>query len=177
MKRSPYIAQSRIDTPLGPLTAAATAAGLAGLWFDGQRHHPGPLEAPVTAANPHIEAARRQLARYWRDGRAGADAGGAFTVPLDAQGTPFQRSVWQLLLQIPSGQSCSYAELARRLGQPRAARAVGAAVGRNPLSVIVPCHRVVGSDGSLTGYAGGLPRKQALLQLEGAAVEPLAQAA
>jgi methylated-DNA-[protein]-cysteine S-methyltransferase len=92
-----------------------------------------------------------------------------FDLPLDLQaGTPFQQSVWQALLAIPRGGTTSYAELGRRLGRPQAARAVGAAVGRNPLSVVVPCHRVLGTGGSLTGYAGGLERKTALLALEGA---------
>ena len=88
--------------------------------------------------------------------------------PLDlTAGTPFQQSVWQALLQIPTGQSQTYGELARQLARPQAVRAVGAAVGRNPVSIIVPCHRVLGAGGQLTGYAGGLWRKQALLQLEG----------
>ena len=92
-----------------------------------------------------------------------------FELPLDLQaGTPFQQDVWTALLAIPRGGTTSYAELARRLGRPTAARAVGAAVGRNPISIVVPCHRVLGSGGSLTGYAGGLERKTALLELEGA---------
>ena len=93
----------------------------------------------------------------------------AFDVPLDLQGTPFQRRVWQALLAIPGGETRSYGEIARALGSAAAVRAVGGAVGRNPVSVIVPCHRVIGSDGSLTGYAGGVDRKRALLKLEGAA--------
>lgn len=157
------IAQARIDTPLGPLLAAATARGLAGLWFDGQAHHPGVLDAPEDAKQTFIVMAKEQLASYWR--RSGAPH---FELPLDAQGTPFQQAVWQALLQIPSGGTTTYAEVARRAGSPRAVRAAGAAIGRNPLSIIVPCHRVLGRDGSLTGYAGGLARKQALLQLEGA---------
>jgi methylated-DNA-[protein]-cysteine S-methyltransferase len=93
-------------------------------------------------------------------------------VPLDLLGTPFQVGVWRELLAIEPGLTCSYGDIARKLGQPTAGRAVGAAVGRNPISVIVPCHRVVGSDGSLTGYAGGLERKTALLRLEAAAPAP-----
>jgi methylated-DNA-[protein]-cysteine S-methyltransferase len=159
---SPFVAQARIETPLGPLTATATAHGLAGLWFDAQSHHPGDLTAPVGENNPFINKARRELAAYWKDGRT------AFTVPLDLQGTPFQQSVWRLLRGISPGQLESYGAMATRLGQPKAARAVGAAVGRNPIGIIVPCHRVVGANGALTGYAGGLDRKQALLRLEGA---------
>jgi len=161
---SVLVAQARIPTPLGPMTAAATARGLAGLWFDGQRHHPGALTAPVQADHPHLALAQQELAA-WFDDSAARDRG--FRVPLDLQGTPFQRAVWQLLQAIPCGGSARYGEIARRLGRPQAARAVGAAVGRNPVSLIVPCHRVLGQDGSLTGYAGGLPRKQALLALEG----------
>ena len=168
MNHSPYVAQARLGTPLGTMTAASTARGLAGLWFDGQRHHPGPIEAPVNERDPYIAQARRELTAYF--GSGGARAAG-FDVPLDAQGTPFQQSVWALLRTIRCTQLSRYGELARRLGRPQAARAVGAAVGRNPLSIIVPCHRVLGQDGSLTGYAGGLPRKRALLRLEGALVD------
>ncbi|MBL8340667.1 MAG: methylated-DNA--[protein]-cysteine S-methyltransferase [Rubrivivax sp.] len=173
------VAQARIDTPLGPMTAAATPHGLAGLWFDDQRHHPGPLAAPVDEGNPFIQQTRHELTAYFARqsgaGRGRGPAFGGFTVPLDPQGTPFQKRVWQRLMRIGDGQCSHYAELARRLGSPEAARAVGAAVGRNPISIIVPCHRVLGRDGSLTGYAGGLARKNALLQLEGAragAAEP-----
>jgi methylated-DNA-[protein]-cysteine S-methyltransferase len=163
--RPVVIAQARADTPLGAVTLAATSRGLAGLWFDGQRHHPGPIAAPVDAGQPWIAQALRQLARYF-DGAAAEP----FVLPLDPQGSAFQRTVWLALRDIACGQTSSYGALARRLGRdPGAARAVGAAVGRNPLSVIVPCHRVLGGDGSLTGYAGGLERKRALLRLEGAA--------
>jgi methylated-DNA-[protein]-cysteine S-methyltransferase len=156
-------AQARIDSPLGPILLAATARGLAGVWFDGQAHHPGPLQAPQNEQQPFIAQARDELARYWRDGPHHV-----FAVPLDASGTPFQQAVWQALRRIPAGQTRSYAQVARQAGSPRALRAAGAAIGRNPLSIIVPCHRVIGSSGALTGYAGGLPRKQALLRLEGA---------
>ena len=110
-----------------------------------------------------LQAAAAQLADYFGGRRT------RFELPLDlAWGTPFQQSVWQALLAIPSGRSSSYAALGRALGRPQAARAVGAAVGRNPLSIVVPCHRVLGAAGGLTGYAGGLERKTALLKLEGA---------
>lgn len=163
MKPRQLIAQAHFDSPLGPLTLAATAQGLAGLWFDDQAHHPGVLEAPQDADQAFIAQAHEELSRYWRDG-----AKARFQVPLDPQGTPFQQAVWQVLREIPAGTTSTYAAVATRGGRPRAVRAAGAAIGRNPLSIIVPCHRVLGQDGSLTGYAGGLPRKQALLQLEGA---------
>jgi methylated-DNA-[protein]-cysteine S-methyltransferase len=167
MKPTALVAQARLDSPLGPITVAATVKGLAGLWFDGQSHHPGPLDAPVDPQQPFIAQAREELDRYWRDGSASR-----FEVPLDAQGTPFQQAVWRALRQIPSGRTRSYAAVAADAGSPRAVRATGAAIGRNPLSIIVPCHRVLGGNGSLTGYAGGLPRKQALLRLEGALPAP-----
>jgi methylated-DNA-[protein]-cysteine S-methyltransferase len=159
-------AQCRIDTPLGPLTLAATARGLAAALFDAQSHHPGPLGVPEDHRHPHLALAAREFAAYF--GGAASRAGTGFTVPLDAQGTAFQQQVWQALLGIAPGQLSSYGAVARQVGRPAAARAVGAAVGRNPISIIVPCHRVVGAHGALTGYAGGLPRKQALLALEGA---------
>jgi methylated-DNA-[protein]-cysteine S-methyltransferase len=152
-------AQCRVNTPLGPMLLAATADGLAGAWFDGQAHHPGDPGLPDDPAHPHLAAAARALAAHWA-GRA------ATRPPLDLHGTPFQRAVWTALQAIPPGQTTSYGALAQRVGRPAAVRAVGAAVGRNPVSVLVPCHRVLGADGALTGYAGGLARKQALLRLE-----------
>jgi methylated-DNA-[protein]-cysteine S-methyltransferase len=157
------IAQARIDSPLGPITVAATERGLAGLWFDGQAHHPGPLQAPQDDEQRFIAQARDELAMYWRHGPRRA-----FSVPLDAAGTPFQQAVWVALRRIPAGQTRTYADVARQAGSPKAMRAAGAAIGRNPLSIIVPCHRVIGSSGALTGYAGGLARKRSLLELEGA---------
>ena len=160
-----FAAQSRVLTPLGPLTLAATAQGLAGAWFDGQAHHPGALEAPVDGGQRWLAQAAQELADYFAGRRR------SFSVPLDPQGTAFQASVWLALRRIACGQLHSYGAIAEEIGRPAAARAVGAAVGRNPISVIVPCHRVVGRDGSLTGYAGGLSRKEALLKLEGARLE------
>jgi len=162
LKRPALIAQADIDTPLGTLTAVATERGLAGLWFDAQKHHPGVLEAPADAGSPHIAAARAWLAAYWA--RRDTDK---IDIKLDPQGTPFQRKVWLALLKIRQGRTSTYGDIAARTGKPEAARAAGAAIGRNPISIIVPCHRVIGRDGSLTGYAGGLERKQALLQHEG----------
>jgi methylated-DNA-[protein]-cysteine S-methyltransferase len=166
----PLAAQATIDTPIGPVTALATAKGVAGLWFDAQKHHPGDLDAPVDARNPHIAAMQRWLDAYW----AGSDPS-PNDVPLDLHGTPFQRAVWKALLTIPLGHTRTYGEIATQVGGgavPRenggtAPRAVGTAVGRNPVSILVPCHRVIGANGSLTGYAGGLPRKEKLLLHEG----------
>jgi methylated-DNA-[protein]-cysteine S-methyltransferase len=153
-------AQCRIATPLGPLTLAATEHGLAAALFDAQAHHPGALDAPTDPAQPHLAQAARELGAYF------AGTLQRFTVALDAQGTPFQQQVWQALLGIPAGALSSYGAIAGQIGRPAAARAVGAAVGRNPIAIIVPCHRVVGAGGALTGYAAGLPRKEALLKLE-----------
>jgi len=157
-------AHTTINTPLGKLLLARTTKGLAGVWFDGQKHHPAPLTAMRSPDDELLRRAAEQLHAYF------AGEGLGFDVPLDLQGTPFQRAVWQALLAIPSGETRSYGEIAAALGSASAVRAVGGAVGRNPVSVIVPCHRVVGSDGSLTGYAGGVDRKRALLELEHAEV-------
>jgi methylated-DNA-[protein]-cysteine S-methyltransferase len=161
--RTDCTAQLAVGTPLGTLRLARTSAGLAGAWFDGQKHHPGPLPAPERADDTLLLAAAAQLAAYF----AGDTSG--FDMPLDLRGTPFQVAVWRALLAIGRGQTCRYADVARAVGSPAALRAVGAATGRNPISIVVPCHRVIGSDGALTGYAGGLPRKRALLALEGVA--------
>ncbi len=158
---SPNIERTTYNSPLGPITLAASAQGLCGVWFDGQQHQPDPQQWEHNPANPVLQAACTQLTAYF------AAQAARFELPLDmALGTPFQQSVWERLRAIPYGVTQSYGEIARYLGQPAASRAVGAAVGRNPLSIIVPCHRVVGSNGALTGYAGGLERKIALLQLE-----------
>jgi methylated-DNA-[protein]-cysteine S-methyltransferase len=160
-----YIAQAHIATPLGPMTAAATSGGLAGLWFAGQAHHPGTIDAPVDARHPDLVAAQQAVDAYFQ-GRADA----VHRLRLDLQGTPFQCKVWAALRALGHGQTTSYAAIAREAGSPAAVRAVGAAVGRNPVSILVPCHRVLGAGGALTGYAGGLDRKRALLRHEGAAV-------
>ena len=153
-------AQSRIDTPLGPLLLARTQGGLAGAWFEAQKHHPSAIDAPMHDDDPVLASTARQLRAYF------AGESDVFDLALDLQGTGFQRSVWAELLRIEPGSTCTYGDIARRLGRPAASRAVGAAVGRNPVSIIVPCHRVVGSSGALTGYAGGLHRKTALLDIE-----------
>jgi len=152
-----------LDTALGGVTLAATDDGLAGLWFDQQRHLPDMRGWQPDDAHPVLRAAAAQLQDYFAGTRSD------FDLPLDlSHGTAFQQGVWRALLAIPTGQTTSYGTLSQRVGNPAAVRAVGAAVGRNPISVIVPCHRVLGADGSLTGYAGGLERKSALLALEGA---------
>jgi methylated-DNA-[protein]-cysteine S-methyltransferase len=153
---------ARHATPLGPVLLAATSRGLAGLWFDGQKHHPDTAGWTFDASHPVLQEAMRQLDAWFAGTRT------TFDLPLDLQGgTAFQQDVWRALLAIPRGGHTSYGALSRQVGRPLAVRAVGAAVGRNPLSVVVPCHRVLGADGSLTGYAGGLDRKSALLRLEG----------
>jgi methylated-DNA-[protein]-cysteine S-methyltransferase len=153
-------AQCRIASPLGTMLLARTDGGLAGAWFEKQKHHPGDIDAPERADDPLLAAAARQLRDYF-DG-----ASDVFDLPLDLQGTDFQRAVWRALLGIAPGTTSSYGAIARELGLPSASRAVGAAVGSNPVSIIVPCHRVVGSSGALTGYAGGLDRKTSLLRIE-----------
>ena len=171
MKFNTPLVQTSYASPLGHIILAATDRGLAGLWFEAQRHLPPELIGfatggvsvwPTADQHPVLLQAKQQLTDYF------AGQLTVFDVPLDlAFGTPFQQSVWQALLAIPSGDTTSYGELSRRVGNPTAVRAVGAAVGRNPVSIIVPCHRVMGASGALTGYAGGIDRKQALLQLEG----------
>ncbi len=153
-------AQCTVDTPLGPVLLARTSAGLAGAWFEGQKHHPGALAALVRPDDSVLKTASEQLRRYFAGDRA------VFELPLDLLGTTFQQAVWRALLAIPLGTTSTYAAIARTVATASAVRAVGGAVGRNPLSVIVPCHRVLGSDGSMTGYAGGTNRKLALLKFE-----------
>lgn len=149
-------------SPLGPLTLAATELSLVGIWFEQQAHTPDLSGCTATAQHPLLVQAATQLAQYFAGQRK------AFDIALDlSTGTPFQNEVWQALLGLGFGQTCSYKALSDVLGRPTAVRAVAGAVGRNPFSIIVPCHRVVGSNGALTGYAGGLERKTALLQLEG----------
>ena len=162
MKFDASIVQTPYASPLGPMLVAATGRGLAGLWFEGQKHLPESAAWPWQPAHPVLRRTVHQLDEYFAGRRL------TFELPLDLQGgTAFQQSVWLALLAIPRGGTASYGGLGRRIGNPAAVRAVGAAVGRNPISIVVPCHRVIGADGSLTGYAGGLARKTALLDLEG----------
>ncbi|MCJ7798324.1 MAG: methylated-DNA--[protein]-cysteine S-methyltransferase [Polaromonas sp.] len=168
MKFDTPIVQTRVPSPLGSIAIAATDKGLAGLWFaDNQRYLPsgitGPAAWPEDADHPILKQASQQLHDYFAGRRR------HFDLPLDLGcGTVFQQSVWQALLEIPQGEVVSYGEVSRRIGNPAAVRAVGGAVGRNPVSIVVPCHRVMGASGALTGYGGGLDRKTALLTLEGA---------
>jgi methylated-DNA-[protein]-cysteine S-methyltransferase len=166
MKTITFPLLHRTSSPLGDILLAATDQGLSGLWFaDGQKHMPD-MHGWPTGRNTVIEQAQQQMQQYFAKQRA------VFDLPLDLRvGTPFQQSVWHALLSIASGQHSSYGNIAKHIGNPQAVRAVGAAVGRNPISVIVPCHRVLGASGALTGYAGGLERKTALLQLEGVLVD------
>lgn len=152
-----------VASPLGPLTLLHGARGLVGLRF---AEHSIALAFPLDPARRDPDAvapAAAQLAAYFAGQREPLD------VELEFDGTDFQREVWAALRMIPRGTTITYAELADRVGRPHAVRAVGAAVGRTPVAIVIPCHRVVGSDGSLSGYVGGLARKRALLELEGAA--------
>ena len=158
-----------ITTRLGPMLLAASEAGLAGAWFEAQSHHPDPSAWQVVSSQRWLDRAAEELQAYFR-----GECRQFNTPRAAAWGTPFQRSVWEALAAIPWGATTRYGAIAAQLHKPLAVRAVGAAVGRNPWSIVVPCHRVLGADGSLTGYAGGLARKQALLIQEGAWPLPLA---
>ena len=154
-----------METPLGELLLAATDTGLSDLYFDQHRYgrRPGPdweRAASGTPAGRILAIARAELVAYF------AGSLDRFTVPLGARGSEFQHRVWAELVAIPAGETITYGELARRIGTPRGTRAAAGAVARNPCSIIVPCHRVVGSDGSLTGFGGGLERKRWLLRHE-----------
>ena len=152
------------DSPIGALMLTATERGLSRVYMDSQRYAPlaprPEWREDEGGRAPHLSAARTQLDAYFAGLRS------VFDVALDLDGTPFQRSVWQALCDIAYGATISYGELARRIGNPKAVRAVGLANGRNPVSILVPCHRVIGADGSLTGYGGGIERKEFLLALE-----------
>jgi len=166
MKYAADTVQRRWLSPLGAIDLAATPRGLAGLWFDDHKYRPAQLDAPGgwprhDGPHPVLDRAEQQLAAYFARGLD------RFDVPIELPlGTAFQNAVWAGLLALPHGRTCSYSALALATGKPHAVRAVGTAVGRNPVSILVPCHRVVGSQGALTGYAGGLGRKSALLALE-----------
>ena len=154
----------RIDSPVGPLMLAADEHGLRHIEFRDNRH-------PADRSDWHggdsevLQAAEAQLGEYFTGQRR------VFDLPLAPRGTDFQLCVWRALAQIPYGETISYAQLAQRLGNPNGTRAVGAANGRNPLPIVLPCHRVIGADGGLTGFGGGLPTKELLLRLEGALPE------
>ena len=148
-----------LPTPVGRLRLVADREGLREVWFESGRHQREP--APGWSHSPQSLAfARTQLEEYFAGTRC------AFDLPLHPLGTPFQLAVWEELGRIPYGEPISYGELARRIGHPQAVRAVGAANGRNPLPIVLPCHRVIGANGSLTGFGGGLPTKRFLLAME-----------
>ena len=150
-----------LDTPLGTLTLEASERGLSSIRFPNRPKS----TAGRLISNDIIKLAKRELTAYF------ARQLRAFSVPLEWHGTAFQQSVWQALTAIPYGETVSYADIARAIGRPQSARPTGGAVGRNPLPIIVPCHRVIGSDHTLTGFTGGLNIKVALLELEGREVE------
>lgn len=151
-----------IPSPLGELTLVASEAGLAAiLWEDDDPARVNLAPRREDPDHPVLVETARQLSEYFAGSRE------RFDLPLDFRGTDFQKAVWEQLLAIPFGETRSYAEIARALGRPTAFRAVGAANGRNPISIVAPCHRVIGTNGTLTGFAGGLAAKQHLLRLEG----------
>jgi len=161
------IRYATLPSPLGPLRLTADDEALHAVEFiDDVQQQTTPPQGRLDS-NAVLERAAEQLGEYF-DGRRRD-----FDLPLRPQGTPFQRRVWDALLGIPFGVTVSYGEIAARIGAPNAMRAVGAANGRNPIAVIIPCHRVIGSNGTLTGYGGGLPRKVKLLRLEGAWTQAL----
>ncbi|MFI5285738.1 MAG: methylated-DNA--[protein]-cysteine S-methyltransferase [Candidatus Dormibacteria bacterium] len=147
------------STPLGRVLVVTAGRALLGLFFVGRPRRPSLPEAGA-APEETLDVVRMQLNEYFQGRRT------RFELPLRLEGTPFQIAVWSALLDIPYGTTSTYEGLATQIGRPRAARAVGAANGRNPISIIVPCHRLVGADGGLTGYGGGIHRKQSLLKLE-----------
>lgn len=156
------IAWRHVDSPVGPLLIAASDDALVAIEFE-DSWHPVKRNADWEAGdNAMLRETRRQLGEYFAGTRR------SFQLPLAPHGTPFQQSVWSTLATIPYGQTWSYRDVAHRIGKPEAVRAVGAANGRNPIPIVLPCHRVIGADGSLTGFGGGLPTKAFLLRLEGA---------
>lgn len=151
------------DSPQGRMLLVATGDGLCGVYFHRQKYFPAKQrDWKRDPRHPHLRQAKRELAEYFAGRRR------RFEVALDPEGTPFQRSVWKAISRVAFGRTITYGELAAKAGRPGSARAAGTATGRNPITIIVPCHRIMGSNGSLTGYAGGLARKRALLALEGA---------
>ncbi len=152
------------ESPQGRMLLIATEAGVAGVYFERQKYIPKKDRAwKRSPAHAPLRQAKRELREYFAGKRK------RFEVALDPGGTPFQRSVWEAIARVGFGKTLTYGELAAKSGFPGSARAAGAATGRNPIGIIVPCHRIVGANGSLTGYAGGLARKRALLALEGVA--------
>jgi methylated-DNA-[protein]-cysteine S-methyltransferase len=161
------ITHTEVDSPVGTLTLVAVDDALSGLYMEQQRHRPPQESFGERDDAPVFDETRRQLRAYF-DG-----ALTRFDLPLHFVGTPFQQRVWRALQDIPHGTTITYGQLADRIGSPAASRAVGLANGRNPVGIVVPCHRVVGSNGSLTGYGGGLERKRHLLDFERGALAML----
>jgi methylated-DNA-[protein]-cysteine S-methyltransferase len=160
----PYVS-ALMASPLGSLTLVASERGLAAILWENDRPGRVPLGDCIDDVNhATLRETRRQLCEYFAGERR------VFSLPLDFSGTAFQQRVWQALLTIPYGETRSYGQIARQIGQPSAVRAVGAANGRNPISIVAPCHRVIGTGGQLTGFAGGLAAKAQLLSLEGATI-------
>ncbi|OAI43269.1 cysteine methyltransferase [Verrucomicrobia bacterium SCGC AG-212-E04] len=159
MKTSPTITYSEMESPIGRLLLYGTARGLSGIFMTRQRHFEG-KQKEWKRDDARWSGVAKQLREYFEGKRRD------FDIPLDVEGTDFQMKVWDALTKIPFGRTASYADVARKIGKPKAMRAVGMANGRNPVSIVVPCHRVIGADGSLTGYGGGLDRKKILLDLE-----------
>jgi methylated-DNA-[protein]-cysteine S-methyltransferase len=150
------------DSPLGGMTMASDGQALTALWFDGTRREPYFADGtPAMTVLPVFDETCRWLDLYF------AGENPDFTPPLAPKGTTFQQRVWEILLTIPYGTTISYGEVAQRFSPTMSAQAIGGAVGRNPIGIIIPCHRVIGADGSMTGYGGGLERKRWLLELEG----------
>jgi methylated-DNA-[protein]-cysteine S-methyltransferase len=151
----------RLPSVFGPMVLSANQHALTGLYFEGQKYFPDELvPLPDSPRHPVLALAAQQLQAFFQGTLA------TFRVPLQPEGTAFQQQVWQALKSVPAGSLSQYGLIAKAIGAPAASRAVGAAVGRNPISVIIPCHRIVGAAGSMTGYAGGLEKKRALLQFE-----------
>jgi methylated-DNA-[protein]-cysteine S-methyltransferase len=149
------------ESPHGKMLLVATEKGVSGIYFNRQKYFPEPKKDwKRDERHAVLQQAKRELREYFAGKRR------RFAVPLAPDGTPFQRSVWKAIAKVGFGKTVTYGELAAKAGRPGSARAAGAATGRNPISIIVPCHRILGANGSLTGYAGGLARKRALLQLE-----------
>ena len=166
-----YVSKT-MRSPVGILTLIASNDGLAAILWENDKPRRVPLTVVAEdATHPILLDAERQLEQYFAGRRK------IFDLALDVSGTEFQKKVWRALLAIPYGETRTYAEIAREIGHPTAVRAVGAANGRNPLSIVAPCHRVIGSTGALTGFAGGLAMKAQLLRLEGVAAKPLRTAA
>ena len=165
---------ARVTSPLGKLllvgTEQGTSVALCGLYFEDARHADHAIGAGAVEERRAFADVLEQLDAYFAGNRR------AFALKLAPRGTDFQRRVWQALADIPYGETTTYAAIARTIGQPKAVRAVGAANGKNPISIVVPCHRVIGQDGTLTGYAGGLASKQRLLELEARYTQALGRA-